>query len=88
MKDGTRTFGRIVSEENGVLSLVQSGFTPNKLSKLKLADVASSKASTQSMMPPALINSMNADELKDLIAYFVSQGNARHALYKKPTVKK
>ena len=88
MKDGTTTFGRIVSEENGVLSLVQSGFTPNKLSKLKLADVASSKASKQSMMPPALINSMNADELKDLIAYFVSQGNARHALYKTPTVKK
>ena len=26
---------------------------------------------------------MNKEELKDLIAYFVSQGNARHGVYKK-----
>jgi len=27
---------------------------------------------------------MNADELKDLVAYFVSQGNNRHPVYKRP----
>lgn len=36
------------------------------------------------MMPPGLVNMMNADELKDLIAYFVSQGNNRHPVYKRP----
>jgi hypothetical protein len=36
------------------------------------------------MMPPGLANSMNADELKDLVAYFVSQGNNRHPVYKRP----
>jgi len=35
-------------------------------------------------MPPGLANSMNADELKDLVAYFVSQGNNRHPVYKRP----
>ena len=34
------------------------------------------------MMPGALINTMNADELKDLFAYFVSGGNNEHPVYK------
>ena len=75
--------GKVVSEKDGIISLVQSGFTPNQLTKVKKADVVSTKGSKLSMMPPGLINSMNAEELKDLIAYFVSQGNKRHAVYKK-----
>ncbi|MFT5109254.1 MAG: putative heme-binding domain-containing protein [Pseudoalteromonas tetraodonis] len=84
MKDGSVVLGRIVSQEDGVLALVQSGFEPNKLTKVKTSDMASKKASKLSMMPPALIYSMNADELKDLIAYFVSQGNPKHSVYQKP----
>ena len=84
MKDGSVVLGRIVSQEDGVLALVQSGFEPNKLTKVKTSDMASKKASKLSMMPPALIYSMNADEVKDLIAYFVSQGNPKHSVYQKP----
>jgi len=83
MKDGTTVLGRIVSEQDGVTSLVQSGFEPNKLTKLNTSDVVSKKASKLSMMPPALINTMNAEEVRDLIAYFVSQGNPKHSVYKK-----
>ena len=83
MKDGTVVLGKVVSEKDGIISLVQSGFTPNALTKVKKADVVSSKGSKLSMMPPGLINSMNAEELRDLMAYFVSQGNKRHAVYKK-----
>ena len=88
MKDGSSVLGRVMSEKDGVISLVQSGFTPNTFTKVKKADVVSTKASKLSMMPPGLINSMNAEELKDLIAYFVSQGNPRHAVYRKPRKKK
>jgi putative heme-binding domain-containing protein len=84
MKDGTTVMGRIVFTENGEYALVQSGLEPLKLKKVKQADVASKKASKLSMMPGALINTMNAGELKDLIAYFVSGGNNRHAVYKRP----
>ena len=34
------------------------------------------------MMPGGLINSMNADELKDLIAYFVSAGDPKHKVFR------
>jgi putative heme-binding domain-containing protein len=84
LKNGSTEMGRIVGDENGEYSLVQSGFEPMKVKKVSKADVVSKAGSKISMMPPALINSMNAEELKDLIAYFVSQGDGRHAVYKKP----
>jgi putative heme-binding domain-containing protein len=84
MKDGSVVMGRIVGDEKGEYLLVQSGFEPLKLKKVKKAEVVSKKGSKISMMPPGLANSMNADELKDLIAYFVSQGNNRHPVYKRP----
>jgi putative heme-binding domain-containing protein len=84
MKDGSVVMGRIVVDEKDAYSLVQSGLEPLKLKKVNKAEVASRKASKLSMMPPGLANSMNADELKDLVAYFVSQGNNRHPVYKRP----
>jgi putative heme-binding domain-containing protein len=84
MKDGTTVMGRIVFSEKGEYALVQSGFEPLKLKKVKKADVVSKKASKLSMMPAALVNTMNAGELKDLIAYFVSGGNSQHPVYRKP----
>ena len=84
MKDGTTVMGRIVFTDKGEYALVQSGLAPLKLKKVKQADVVSKKASKLSMMPGALINTMNAEELKDLIAYFVSGGNLKHPVYKRP----
>ena len=84
MKDGSVVLGRIVVDERDAYSLVQSGLEPLKLKKVKKAEVTSKKSSKISMMPAGLANSMNADELKDLIAYFVSQGNNRHPVYKRP----
>ncbi len=84
MKDGSVVLGRIVVDEKDAYSLVQSGLEPLKLKRVSKAEVASKKASKLSMMPPGLANSMNADELKDLVAYFVSQGNNRHPVYKRP----
>ena len=34
------------------------------------------------MMPGGLINSMNEEEVKDLIAYFVSGGDRKHKVYR------
>ncbi|MFT5121894.1 MAG: putative heme-binding domain-containing protein [Kiritimatiellia bacterium] len=82
MKDGSTIMGRIVGDEDGEYALVQSGFEPLKLKKVKKSEVASKKGSKLSMMPPALINTMNAEELKDLVAYFVSEGNSRHPIYR------
>ena len=82
MKDGSITMGRVVTEEDGEYGLVQSGLQPLNLTKIKKSKVASKNGSTISMMPGGLINSMNAEELKDLIAYFVSAGDRKHKVFR------
>ena len=84
LSNGKIVSGRIVSEENGEIAVMASGVVPDKLTKFKLTDVETRRLSKVSMMPSKLINGMNAEELKDLIAYFVSQGNPKHAVYKRP----
>jgi putative heme-binding domain-containing protein len=82
MKDGSLIIGKIVSEEKDHYSLVQSGLQPMTFTKVEISKVASKKGSKISMMPGGLINSMNADELKDLIAYFVSAGDPKHKVFR------
>ena len=82
MKDGSIVMGQVVAEENGEYSLVQSGLDPLNLKKVKVSDVKSKKGSKISMMPGGLINSMNAEELKDLVAYFVSAGDKKHKIFR------
>jgi putative heme-binding domain-containing protein len=82
MKDGSVVMGRVVTEENGEYSLVQSGLEPLKLTKIQKSEVAEKTGSKISMMPGGLINSMNAEELKDLIAYFVSGGDRKHKVFR------
>ena len=82
MKDGSIVMGQVVAEENGEYSLVQSGLDPLNLKKVKVDDVKSKKGSKISMMPGGLINSMNAEELKDLVAYFVSAGDKKHKIFR------
>ncbi len=83
LKNGSVVMGRVVTENDEKIQLVQSGFAPQSLTDIKKSDVKSVNPSKLSMMPPGLISTMNAEELKDLIAYFVSEGNAKHAVYKK-----
>ena len=55
---------------------------PLNLTKIDKSEVASKKASKISMMPGGLINSMNAEELKNLMAYFVSGGDPKHKIFR------
>jgi putative heme-binding domain-containing protein len=47
------------------------------------SDVKSIEVSPISQMPPGLINSLSADELRDLIAYLMSRGNSEDPMFKK-----
>lgn len=83
LKDGSLAIGRVVGEENGKLLVMTSPLTPNELTQVPVADVKERKEWKVSMMPPGLINSLNEDELKDLIAYLQSGGNPTDKAFKK-----
>ncbi|CCH51449.1 heme-binding protein [Fibrisoma limi BUZ 3] len=84
LKNGQSVLGRLVGEDKVNYSISQNPFAPDQLRKISKKDVVSKKYSTVSIMLPGLINSLNPDELRDLMAYLKSGGNQSHEVYKAP----
>jgi putative heme-binding domain-containing protein len=82
LKDGGLIVGRVVVEENGKMFVMANPFTPDELTAVPSANVKGRTPFNVSMMPPGLINTLNKDELLDLIAYLVSGGNPNDKAFK------
>lgn len=82
-KDGSVILGRVVVEENGKVFVMTNPFAPNDQTAIDEKDIAKKGTRKVSMMPPGLINTLNQEELLDLIAYLVSGGNAQDKVYAK-----
>ncbi len=82
MKDGSSIVGRLISEDDGKYTVSQNPFAPQTLREIAKADVVSTKLSKVSLMLPGLLNRLNDDEIKDIIAYLVAGGNPDHEVYK------
>jgi putative heme-binding domain-containing protein len=74
MKDGSSIVGKLISENENAYSISQNPFAPDILREIKKSEVVSKKYSHISIMYPGLINPLNEDELRDLIAYLKSGG--------------
>ena len=66
----------------------QHGFVPDpedasKSVVIAKADIAQQKASPVSLMPKELVNTLNEQEVLDLIAYLLSRGNPNDPVFKK-----
>ncbi len=81
MKDGSVLVGYPAYEEGGELLLTTNLMLPNAFSLVKTAEVKSTRPSELSLMPAGLINSLNADELRDLVAFILSGANRNHAMF-------
>lgn len=73
-KDGASLIGRPIVEENDKLFVMTNPFAPNDHVAIDTKTIKSRKPAPISMMPPGLINSLNPDELLDLIAYIMAGG--------------
>ncbi|WP_395740144.1 family 16 glycoside hydrolase [Prosthecobacter sp.] len=83
LKNGSTVVGRITGEEGGILQVATNPAAPGQITEVRSAEVQSRKVSPVSLMPPGLINSMNQDEVADLIAYILSGGDKRNKMFKK-----
>jgi putative heme-binding domain-containing protein len=81
--DGDPLVGRVVGEENGELLIMANPFVPDDRTRVKASAVKSRKPFNVSMMPPGLINSLNPEELQDLLAYLLSSGNSNDPMFRK-----
>lgn len=77
LKDGSSVLGRVSNQDKDNYYVIQNPFTPQTSRKIAKKDVTrTSVTDAPSIMFPGLINSLNPDELKDLMAYLVSGGRA------------
>lgn len=81
--DGSIIVGRIISEEDGKVNVMTNPFAPNFTIPVDAKEIKSRKDYPVSMMPPGLVNSLNEDELKDLLAYLLSGGNEKDKMFAK-----
>lgn len=82
MKDGSSILGRLTNENDETYFVSQNPFAPDVIREIPKNEVAGTKYSYISVMYPGLINRMNEEEVKDLIAYLMAGGNPDHDIYK------
>jgi putative heme-binding domain-containing protein len=83
LHDGSSIVGRLMNQDAGDYYISQNPFAPQTLRTLAKKDVVRTQLSKTSIMPPYLINGLNGEELKDLLAYLKSGGNRQDSIFVK-----
>lgn len=83
LKGGSTIVGKLVNQDGGKYVVSQNPFAPQSLRDISKNDVVSTKLSNVSIMLPKMINRLNPEELKDLMAFLKAGGNKDHDIYKK-----
>lgn len=83
LRNGNSIVGRLVNEDKVAYYVSQNPYAPETLEKVLKKNVVSKKTSNVSIMFQGLLNSLNEDEYKDLMAYLMSGGNEKNAMFAK-----
>jgi putative heme-binding domain-containing protein len=83
LRNGTSVIGRLTNQDKMAYYVSQNPYAPDQVEKILKKNVISMKYSPVSSMLPGLINSLNGEELKDLMAYLMAGGSESNAIFKK-----
>ena len=75
--------GKIVNDAGDTYTIVVDPEDSTKVAELKKSDVTDVKPSAVSLMPDKLLNTLNENEVLDMLAYMLSRGDANHPMFKK-----
>lgn len=81
LQDGKSIVGRLINQDAEKYYVSQNPFAPQTLREIPKKDVVDKKLSTVSIMMPGMINRLNPEELQDLVAYLMANGNPEHPVY-------
>ncbi|MDR3716846.1 MAG: c-type cytochrome [Puia sp.] len=85
LHDGGSVMGRVMNQDADNYYVSQNPFAPQTLRTVSKKDVVRTRLSETSIMLPGLINRLNGEELKDLLAYLKAGGNKQDTIFaKKP----
>jgi putative heme-binding domain-containing protein len=80
LEDGSTVIGIILAEDAGKLKILTG--TPPKEHEIPTKNVDSRRASPFSIMPNGLLNTVDKEQILDLLAYLLAGGNAEDAAFK------
>ncbi|HMH33374.1 MAG TPA: c-type cytochrome, partial [Puia sp.] len=86
LKEGGSIVGRMISQDDNKYVIAQNPFAPLTTREIAKQDVLRTRVSEISPMLPHMIDRLNPEELKDLLAYMKSGGNPKDTVFsaKKP----
>jgi putative heme-binding domain-containing protein len=85
-EDGQVITGRIVNLNNDNLMINPDMLDPNNMVGVKRSKIEEMQPSPVSMMPESLLNTLEEEEVLDLMAYLLSRGDRGNAMFRQPEV--
>lgn len=82
-ESGKSYTGRIVSENDEQISILTDPEDSTKIVDIAKSDIEETVPSKVSIMPSGLLKTLNQDEVLDLLAYLLSRGNEKSAMFKR-----
>lgn len=79
--NGNVVVGRMIEEFDDAYSVMVNPFAPDQLRRVGKDQLAERKPYPVSLMPAGLVNGLNRDELRDLVAYLISGGNPADPMF-------
>jgi putative heme-binding domain-containing protein len=83
--DGRVITGRIVNLNNDSLMISPDMLDPNKMINVRRGDIDEMKTSPVSLMPEGLLNTLDKEEVLDLMAYLLSRGDRESPMFRQPS---
>jgi putative heme-binding domain-containing protein len=83
LSDGSALAGRVVGEDGDALLVLTNPFAPDDTTRIIRQSIKARRTNPVSLMPAGLINSLNGGELQDLVAYILSGGSPRDAMFRR-----
>lgn len=80
--DGDVVIGRVANLNDDTLMIATDMTDPNAFANVKRKDVKSIEPSKISPMPEGLLNTLQQDEILDLLAFVLSRGDRQHAMFR------
>jgi putative heme-binding domain-containing protein len=74
--------GLVVEETPAAIKVIENPLAKAEPTVLKPAEIVARQKSPASIMPKGLLDKLSREEILDLIAYVIAQGNANHPLFK------
>ena len=83
LKDGTVVVGREVGGDDAILNMAVNPLDPEEVRQVEKSEIVKREVSRVSLMPPGLLNTLNEEEVLDLMMYLSSGGKVGHTAFQK-----